>query len=66
MPLAEQDVQSQSTVESNLAGTAEASGSHDASINNRIAACDKLVDEAIEKGVSATVLADSLKSLGLK
>ena len=62
----EQDVQSQSTVGSNVAGTAEVSGSHDASINSRIAACDKLVDEAIDKGVSATVLADSLKSLGLK
>ena len=49
------------TIETNAAGT-----SHDSSIDDRVAACERLVDEAVEKDLSAAVLADSLKSLGLK
>jgi hypothetical protein len=62
----DQDVQSQATVESNTVGTAETSGSHEVSVDNRVIACDKLVDEAVEKDWPATVLAESLKNLGLK
>jgi hypothetical protein len=36
------------------------------SIDTRLSACERLVDEAIEKNLPATVLADSLKGLGLK
>ena len=49
------------TIEMNAAGT-----SHDSSIDDCVAACERLVDEAVEKDLSAAVLADSLKSLGLK
>ena len=35
-------------------------------IDSRVAACGKLVDDAVEKGLSALVLAESLKELGLK
>jgi hypothetical protein len=62
----EQDAQSQATAESNTAGTAESSTSHDASLDIRIAACEKLVDEAVEKDLPAIHLANSLKNLGLK
>jgi hypothetical protein len=54
------------TIETNAAGTAASSGSHDSTIDNRIAACERLVDEAVDKDLPATVLADSLKNLGLK
>ena len=62
----DQDAQSQDTFESHTAGTAEASHSNEASIDSRVAACEKLVDEAIEKDISATALGNSLKDLGLK
>ena len=62
----DRDIQSQSTIESNVGATTQASGSQDASIDSRITACDRLVDEAVEKGLSASALADSLKDLGLK
>jgi hypothetical protein len=55
------------TIETNAAaGTAESSSSHELSIGNRLAACEGLVDDAVEKGLPAAVLADSLKDLGLK
>jgi hypothetical protein len=62
------DVQSQSTLESITAGTAESSHStsSEAAVENRVAACERLVDEAVERNLPATVLADSLKELGLK
>ena len=60
------DLQSQTTADSTTGGSAEASGSSEALFNNRISACEKLVDEAIEKDWPATVLADALKELGLK
>jgi hypothetical protein len=34
-------------------------------IINHLSACERLVDEAIEKNLPATILADSLKGLGL-
>ena len=60
------DDQSQGNQESNTAGTAESSHSADASVDTRVAACEKLVDDAVERDLPATVLADSLKEVGLK
>ena len=60
------DHQSRSTLESPLDECTEASGSHEASLDNRVSACERLVDEAVEKGWSAKVLANALKELGLK
>ena len=60
------DDRSQGNHESITAATAESSHSIDTSIDSRVSACEKLVDEAIEKDLPATVLADSLKELGLK
>ena len=54
------------TIETNTAGTAAGSGSHDSTIGNRIATCERLVDEVVDKELAATALADSLKNLGLK
>lgn len=62
----DQDAQSQETFESNTAGTAEASHSNEASVVSRVMACEKLVEDALERDLPATVLADSLKELGLK
>ena len=63
--MTDHDEQSQGTL-----GTAETSGSgshsDELSIDNRVSACQKLVDEAVEKDLPATALADSLKGLGLK
>ena len=65
--MTDHDERSQATLESIHAGTAESSHTHDSSIvDSRVAACDRLVEEAIEKDLPATTLADSLKSLGLK
>ena len=60
------DAQSQSTLKSNTTRTAETSGSTNVSLDSRVSACEKLVEEAIEKDLPATTLADSLKELGLK
>jgi hypothetical protein len=62
------DVQSQGTLESNAAGTTDPShsASLESAVDSRIAACERLVDEAVEKNLPATALADSLKELGLK
>ena len=63
------DHQSQSTLESvtgATSGSAEATGSVTAPFDDRVSACEKLVDEAVEKGWSADELADALKHLGLK
>ena len=60
------DDRSQGNHESITTGTAASSRSFDTSIDSRVAACEKLVDEAVEKDLPATVLADSLKELGLK
>jgi hypothetical protein len=56
----------QGAVESNTLTTAGTSSSTDSSMDSRVAACEKLVDEAVEKDLPASVLAESLKSLGLK
>ena len=61
--------QSQSTLESSIGatgGSTEASGSVATHFDDRVSACEKLVDEAVEKGWSASVLAEALKGLGLK
>ena len=61
--------QSQSTLESATGATSnstEASGSVATPFDDRVSACEKLVDEAVEKGWSSDVLADALKQLGLK
>jgi hypothetical protein len=60
------DEPSQSTLESNPSGTAETSRFIEPSIDSQVSACEKLVDEAVEKELPATVLADSLKRIGLK
>lgn len=60
------DDQSQGIPESNTAETIETTGSVDQSIVSRVSACEKLVDDAVEKDLPATVLADSLKELGIK
>lgn len=57
---------SQGAVESNTVTSAGASSSIDSSVNSRVVACEKLVDEAVEKDLSASVLAESLRSIGLK
>jgi hypothetical protein len=60
------EARSQAIVESTTVGSAEASGSNTASIEDRVAACERLVDEAVERNWPATALADALKELGLK
>ena len=60
------DLHSQTTIESTSGGSGEASGSNEAIFNNRVSACEKLVDEAVEKNWSAILLADRLEALGLK
>jgi hypothetical protein len=61
----EHDHHSQSTYDT-TSGSAEASGSNEALFDNRVSACEKLVDEAVEKNWSATELADALKELGIR
>ena len=58
----------QGTVNSNTvtSESAGASSSVDSSVNSRVTACEKLVDEAVEKDLPASVFAESLKSMGLK
>ena len=57
---------SQGTTESNMAATAGTSHSNDSSVLSQVSACERLVDEAVEKDLSATELADSLKELGIR
>ena len=64
--MTDHDDQSQQTAESNPTGSGETSNSVGTSIGSRLSACDRLVNEAIEKDLPATELADSLKELGLK
>ena len=66
----EHDHPSQSTL---ARATGESAGPSGFSINEepssldiQASACDRLVDEAVEKGWSATALADALKEVGLK
>ena len=58
------DEHSQSIAESTMTGTS--SNSNDISILSKVAACEKLVDHAIERDLPATALADSLKELGIR
>ena len=60
------DDQSQSTLNSATATMAEAFHFVEATINSWASACDKLVENAVEKDMPETSLADSLKKLGLK
>ena len=62
----EHGYQSQSTLESSIGVSAETSGSHEASFDDRVSACEKLVDEAVEKSWSAGALGNALKDLGLR
>jgi len=62
----EHDDQSQSTLNSATAATAEASHFVEVTIDSRASACNKLVENAVEKDIPATLLADSLKGIGLK
>ena len=50
------DVQSQSTLESSTTGTSEALrlAGIEAAVEAQVAACEKLVDKAVEKGLAAT------------
>ena len=58
------DEHSQSTAESTMARTS--SNSNDIPILSKVAVCEKLVDNAIERDLPATALADSLKELGIR
>jgi hypothetical protein len=60
------DQHSQSTFESVSAVSAEASAPINATLDNRISACEKLVDDAVENDWPPTQLADALKDLGLR
>ena len=53
------------TLESQDPSSAEASGSNVSSVDARVSACGKLVDEALEKDWPSATLADALKDLGL-
>ena len=55
-----------STLESQVPSSTEASGSNVSSVDARVSACGKLVDEAMEKDWPAATLADALKELGLR
>ena len=54
------------TLESQDPSSAEASGSNVSSVDARVSACGKLVDEALEKDWPSATLADALKDLGLR
>ena len=62
------NVQSRDPVEGNAVASAETSSStvQVDKADSQVAACEKLVDNAVEKDLPVTVLADSLKDLGLK
>lgn len=60
------DPNTPSTIDNTAGGSAEAASSNEAPLSDRVSACERLVDEAVEKGWSATVLANALKELGLK
>jgi hypothetical protein len=67
----DQDVQSQgtnetNTVESNTTGTAITPRPDEAAVDSRVATCERLLNEAVEKDLPATTFADFLKQLGLK
>ena len=64
--MTDRDDHSQATLESDPARTGEGSNSIKSTVDSRVAACEKLVDEAVEKDLPATELADSLKRVGLK
>ena len=65
--MSDHDGRSQGTLESPLsAGVVAGTSASASSIDNRLSACEKLVDEAVNKDLPATALADSLKELGLK
>jgi hypothetical protein len=56
---------SQSTLESRI-GPSASTTSMDSSIASQVSACERLVDEAIERDMGATWLGDSLKAIGVK
>ena len=64
--MADDHAPSQGTIDSIVSGTIENSNSNNTTLNNRVSACEKLVEDAIEKNLSVSVLAESLKDLGLK
>ena len=55
-----------STLESQAASSGEASGSNESSVDARVSACRKLVDEAVEKDWPAATLIEALKELGIR
>ena len=57
---------SEGTLESAAAGTAGSSHSNELSVDSRVSACGRMVDDAVEKDLPATEFADSLKEFGLK
>ena len=59
------DERSQSTFESENTNTGESSNSAVGSLAERVSACKKLVEDALNRGLSALALADSLKEFGL-
>jgi hypothetical protein len=64
--MAKHNAPSQGSAKSIISGIAETSHTIDATLNSHISVCEKLVNDAIKKGLSALALAESLKELGLK
>ena len=64
--MTDHDDHSQGTLESDPARTGEGSNTVGSTVDSRVAACKKLVDEAVEKDLPATELANSLKRVRLK
>jgi hypothetical protein len=64
--MAEHDAPSQGSAESITSGIAETSHTIDATLNSHISVCEKLVDDAVEKDLSALALVEFLKDLRLK
>ena len=59
------DERSQSTFEGDTQNTGESSNSAVGSLADRLSTCEKLVEDALNQGLSALALADSLKEFGL-
>jgi hypothetical protein len=64
--MTEHDAPSHGSAESITSGIAKTSHTIDATLNSCISACEKLVNDAVKKGLSALALAESLKELRLK
>ena len=64
--MAEHDIPSQGIGEGTASGTADTLHFNELSVDSRVSACKRLVEDVVEKGLSPLALADSLKVLRLK